>query len=129
MKNCSLNATCGPESITRMVNTTAAIKVQKLISEFSSAAQLREPNAASSRPPVSGVSNSAMSCKSIILELLHVGDVQAVEGLAYLEEKDTENKCRHQHVQRDAQFNHCLLYTSDAADDLLCVDLGGRRII
>src|SRR5450756_3202393 len=26
-------------------------------------------------------------------------------------------------------FNPCLLYTSDAADDLLCVDLGGRRII
>src|SRR5450756_1431465 len=30
-------------------------------------------------------------------------------------------------------WNHvgvtCLLYTSDAADDLLCVDLGGRRII
>src|SRR5659263_693474 len=24
-------------------------------------------------------------------------------------------------------FNACLLYTSDAADDLLCVDLGGRR--
>ena len=27
------------------------------------------------------------------------------------------------------QFKSCLLYTSDAADDLLCVDLGGRRII
>ena len=26
-------------------------------------------------------------------------------------------------------LNPCLLYTSDAADDLLCVDLGGRRII
>ena len=26
-------------------------------------------------------------------------------------------------------FIVCLLYTSDAADDLLCVDLGGRRII
>src|SRR5450756_2851693 len=26
-------------------------------------------------------------------------------------------------------FEACLLYTSDAADDLLCVDLGGRRII
>ena len=26
-------------------------------------------------------------------------------------------------------FTACLLYTSDAADDLLCVDLGGRRII
>ena len=25
--------------------------------------------------------------------------------------------------------NPCLLYTSDAADDLLCVDLGGRRIL
>src|SRR5680860_1502518 len=28
-----------------------------------------------------------------------------------------------------AAINTCLLYTSDAADDLLCVDLGGRRII
>src|SRR5450756_272004 len=32
---------------------------------------------------------------------------------------------RHQHVM----IYGCLLYTSDAADDLLCVDLGGRRII
>ena len=24
---------------------------------------------------------------------------------------------------------YCLLYTSDAADDMQCVDLGGRRII
>ena len=34
---------------------------------------------------------------------------------------------------RDQTAQHgihsCLLYTSDAADDLLCVDLGGRRII
>src|SRR5450756_2282824 len=28
-----------------------------------------------------------------------------------------------------SQYGDCLLYTSDAADDLLCVDLGGRRII
>ena len=28
-----------------------------------------------------------------------------------------------------AALNGCLLYTSDAADDLLCVDLGGSRII
>src|SRR5450756_56682 len=28
-----------------------------------------------------------------------------------------------------AGLKSCLLYTSDAADDLLCVDLGGRRII
>src|SRR5450756_2165960 len=29
----------------------------------------------------------------------------------------------------NAKYGDCLLYTSDAADDLLCVDLGGRRII
>src|SRR5665213_3702177 len=29
----------------------------------------------------------------------------------------------------DNESKTCLLYTSDAADDLLCVDLGGRRII
>eukprot|EP00831_Metopus_contortus_P081079 TRINITY_DN8446_c0_g1_i4.p1 TRINITY_DN8446_c0_g1~~TRINITY_DN8446_c0_g1_i4.p1 ORF type:complete len:101 (+),score=15.20 TRINITY_DN8446_c0_g1_i4:227-529(+) len=27
------------------------------------------------------------------------------------------------------ELNSCLLYTSDAADDTPCVDLGGRRII
>src|SRR5450756_1482741 len=31
------------------------------------------------------------------------------------------------HHQADIR-DTCLLYTSDAADDLLCVDLGGRRI-
>src|SRR5680860_1220204 len=30
---------------------------------------------------------------------------------------------------RERPCDCCLLYTSDAADDLLCVDLGGRRII
>src|SRR5680860_1857661 len=29
----------------------------------------------------------------------------------------------------EALLYSCLLYTSDAADDLLCVDLGGRRLI
>ena len=32
-------------------------------------------------------------------------------------------------VEGVEQLCRCLLYTSDAADDLLCVDLGGRRII
>src|SRR5450756_428345 len=31
--------------------------------------------------------------------------------------------------ERNIPCMPCLLYTSDAADDLLCVDLGGRRII
>ena len=29
----------------------------------------------------------------------------------------------------ETQLKACLLYTSDAADDLPCVDLGGRRIM
>eukprot|EP00657_Telonema_sp_P-1_P006760 TRINITY_DN2617_c0_g1_i1.p1 TRINITY_DN2617_c0_g1~~TRINITY_DN2617_c0_g1_i1.p1 ORF type:complete len:185 (-),score=87.16 TRINITY_DN2617_c0_g1_i1:65-619(-) len=35
---------------------------------------------------------------------------------------------KHAKKMKDKAKN-CLLYTSDAADDLLCVDLGGRRII
>ena len=35
-----------------------------------------------------------------------------------------------QHSWSDTlHFSICLLYTSDAADDMQCVDLGGRRII
>src|SRR5450756_1479142 len=40
--------------------------------------------------------------------------------------------CHHRTSSRiswDLFSSTCLLYTSDAADDLLCVDLGGRRII
>ena len=38
-----------------------------------------------------------------------------------------QQDCQAEVARRNPQ--HCLLYTSDAADDLLCVDLGGRRII
>ena len=33
------------------------------------------------------------------------------------------------HIGNQSRPNICLLYTSDAADDMQCVDLGGRRII
>ena len=33
------------------------------------------------------------------------------------------------HLNIFMNFFSCLLYTSDAADDMQCVDLGGRRII
>ena len=43
---------------------------------------------------------------------------------------DAEAGLDHQLLRRGAgRHATCLLYTSDAADDLLCVDLGGRRII
>ena len=32
-------------------------------------------------------------------------------------------------LMNQKQIMNCLLYTSDAADDMQCVDLGGRRII
>ena len=32
-------------------------------------------------------------------------------------------------LKHNDQTLSCLLYTSDAADDMQCVDLGGRRII
>src|SRR5450756_635478 len=38
-------------------------------------------------------------------------------------------ECLKDTVARFVPYWDCLLYTSDAADDLLCVDLSGRRII
>src|SRR5659263_284101 len=38
-------------------------------------------------------------------------------------------RCRRHNMCAVQSTTTCLLYTSDAADDLLCVDLGGRRII
>ena len=35
----------------------------------------------------------------------------------------------HDLLRLDAEHSACLLYTSDAADELRCVDLGGRSII
>ena len=45
---------------------------------------------------------------------------------SYLADGDRERVRQVMVTQRNQL---CLLYTSDAADDLLCVDLGGRRII
>src|SRR5665811_2558325 len=41
----------------------------------------------------------------------------------------TEGVTRARSYCDDVEFSPCLLYTSDAADDLTRVDLGGRRII
>src|SRR5665213_1437898 len=43
--------------------------------------------------------------------------------------KAWQAKWRNSEIGKASHRNSCLLYTSDAADDLLCVDLGGRRII
>ena len=46
-----------------------------------------------------------------------------MEWINWKSSKSLDNKIS------SSPLSTCLLYTSDAADDLLCVDLGGRRII
>src|SRR5428012_13235 len=46
-------------------------------------------------------------------------------GNKHADKRNVDAKCKQQRHEGEI----CLLYTSDAADDLLCVDLGGRRII
>ena len=52
-------------------------------------------------------------------------DVLVCQSGNYWQQQDASQQAP---MQRQGT-KHCLLYTSDAADDLLCVDLGGRRII
>src|SRR5450756_1822575 len=55
---------------------------------------------------------------------------QRVFGLALgYEDLNDHDELRSDPMLAVALSKDCLLYTSDAADDLLCVDLGGRRII
>ena len=55
---------------------------------------------------------------------------QYAEGLrGYLEEVLSRESTGDTVLVFEGEQYTCLLYTSDAADDLLCVDLGGRRII
>ena len=49
---------------------------------------------------------------------------QALEGI-----EELQNHVDSLLVINNEKIRDCLLYTSDAADDLLCVDTGGRRII
>eukprot|EP00825_Cyclidium_porcatum_P000403 TRINITY_DN10096_c0_g1_i2.p1 TRINITY_DN10096_c0_g1~~TRINITY_DN10096_c0_g1_i2.p1 ORF type:complete len:204 (-),score=62.94 TRINITY_DN10096_c0_g1_i2:39-650(-) len=49
---------------------------------------------------------------------------QSVSNQIDLNQLNSENINQNQNLK-----NICLLYTSDAADDMQCVDLGGRRII
>ena len=65
-----------------------------------------------------------------------LGDVYKRQVLPQPEEAETAAStsagvtAQHPSARRaSAAPRACLLYTSDAADDPLCVDLGGRRII
>src|SRR5680860_741881 len=75
--------------------------------------------------------------RSNILQLLtynreirkkHLGDKQKYVHFVYMNFSEVRNKNLHEVNKFIFLSLICLLYTSDAADDLLCVDLGGRRI-
>src|SRR5428012_24979 len=57
-----------------------------------------------------------------------VGDVYKRQGQALSRRRRSRRDYRRRPIA-ECRPRACLLYTSDAADDLLCVDLGGRRII
>ena len=82
------------------------------------------------------------SLNRVIAENKDEADVsRAYNALAYEYTRKDPVKARHylsaaitiakkiNNRKRLSNAYSCLLYTSDAADDLLCVDLGGRRII
>ena len=64
-----------------------------------------------------------------------LGDVYKRQGIPRKAEIRHPKKEAQRITVWPASFDHtgtsgsCLLYTSDAADDLHCVDVGGRRII
>ena len=49
-------------------------------------------------------------------------------SVAFMKSRGKEVIYDGEHFYDGYKANPCLLYTSDAADDLLCVDIGGRRI-
>ncbi|CUX42744.1 Putative ATP-dependent DNA helicase YjcD [Clostridium sp. C105KSO15] len=70
-------------------------------------------------------------CYSILVnayELNPASILKTSEKRTFLKEKFIDLKKKYG-KSFEEQYKDCLLYTSDAADDLLCVELGGRRII
>ena len=53
----------------------------------------------------------------------------SLRGFAHVNLVFRESRSRNGLKDGNPMSRDCLLYTSDAADDLLCVDLGGRRHI
>src|SRR5450756_204742 len=98
------------------------------------------PGRAQARPRYSRVRVSTLMCSPCSMKrgtctttpvwrvagFVALGGVAADAGVGRRDEELHE--VGRLHVERLA-VEVCLLYTSDAADDLLCVDLGGRRII
>src|SRR5450756_3102595 len=67
---------------------------------------------------------------SLVGSEMCIRDSMVMMGLEFVGDIPFHDVYIHSVIQAaDGRRMSCLLYTSDAADDLLCVDLGGRRII
>ena len=70
--------------------------------------------------------------RSLVGSEMCIRDRSIPSRSAKISSSDCDIRSRNTRVFTQVSFmpsGICLLYTSDAADDLLCVDLGGRRII
>src|SRR5680860_160148 len=90
------------------------------------------------------ISFASFSKNLLSLVLLHLLVLYSIKSMLLVQRHNypvpNPNPIRTKHIRIPVFFYiddistfilcwNCLLYTSDAADDLLCVDLGGRRII
>src|SRR6058998_3123973 len=96
----------GPPAMTLAVSSAVARRVAKLIVAFTSGAQARWPVRASRRAPRRGKARTIAISKLLFLQLFHMPDVEAVEALADMEEKYSENEGADQHVERHAQLDY-----------------------
>eukprot|EP00831_Metopus_contortus_P066568 TRINITY_DN59388_c0_g1_i1.p1 TRINITY_DN59388_c0_g1~~TRINITY_DN59388_c0_g1_i1.p1 ORF type:complete len:133 (+),score=0.80 TRINITY_DN59388_c0_g1_i1:358-756(+) len=75
----------------------------------------------------------ALFCIEYRLKYRHIKKVVlcffAVDSNGFAAFIDEQLEEGFEYLVRKSRNRHCLLYTSDAADDTPCVDLGGRRII
>src|SRR5665213_3303828 len=86
----------------------------------------RGPHRGATGFPIVGIGASAGgldACKKL------VGALPSGNGMAFIlvQHLDPTHESMMVDLLADHTWMTCLLYTSDAADDLLCVDLGGRR--
>eukprot|EP00657_Telonema_sp_P-1_P011665 TRINITY_DN7015_c0_g1_i1.p1 TRINITY_DN7015_c0_g1~~TRINITY_DN7015_c0_g1_i1.p1 ORF type:complete len:186 (+),score=64.81 TRINITY_DN7015_c0_g1_i1:173-730(+) len=95
---------------------------------------LRRQNAELRSLPDAGESELAAQNQQLLLNIgqLRTQNAQLREEAERGDSEDLKRaivELRTELATVKSERQSCLLYTSDAADDLLCVDLGGRRII
>src|SRR5450756_103723 len=133
-ERCSLNETTGGRTRTTGGRTMSqhnpqAVMTQEMVEQFRMSFE-SDPVNKLAQDTVTRVSvHTAVLNHEAAIGMDHIFSVMLPSNEATAQEKS--GRCwlfSGLNTFRTEAMN-CLLYTSDAADDLLCVDLGGRRII